>query len=129
MKKGIVEVLVKTLCTYEPAVDDITIDLIIQSKINYNKISALLNSPKATEYTYSRLIDAEVKLVKIIYDGLEQLAISRHGEPPKRLIRPDSDVSSIDSTLNSTILDKYYAKRAEMRNNPSCGDDVSPPGI
>jgi hypothetical protein len=42
MKKGFVEVLVKT-GGYEAAVDDIIIDRIIRSAINYNKIGAFLN--------------------------------------------------------------------------------------
>ena len=81
----------------------LTIDIVTQCKISFDKISALLNSPKATEYAYSRQIDAQVKLVKIIYDGLEQLAVSRNGEPAKRWISPNSNESSIDSTLNSAI--------------------------
>jgi hypothetical protein len=62
---------------YEPAVDNITIHRIIQSTINYNKIGTFLNSAAATEYTYSRVIDCQVKLAKIIDDGMRQLAISR----------------------------------------------------
>jgi hypothetical protein len=76
MKKGFTRVLDK-FGGYEPAVDDITIDRIIKSTINYSKIGTFLDSTTATPDTYSRVIDAQAKLSKIINDATWLLAISR----------------------------------------------------
>ena len=94
---AIAELLVKT-GSYEPAVDNITINQIVQSQITYNKLAPFLNSTKPNEYTYSRVIDAQVKLVKIINDGFQQLGLLRHDRLEKRFHNSNSDISQVNTT-------------------------------
>ena len=62
---------------YEPAVDDIYIDQIVESIISSKKVGIFLKSETATEFTFSRVADAQVKFAKIINDASDQLSISR----------------------------------------------------
>jgi len=62
---------------YEPAIDDIYIDQIVESIISSRKVGHLIKSETATEFTFSRVADAQVKFAKIIKDAFTQLCISR----------------------------------------------------
>jgi hypothetical protein len=76
MRRELVETVEK-LGGYEPAVDDIHIDIIVRHLIYLRKIEAFLNSETATEYTYASVADSKVKLEKIIENAIRELAISR----------------------------------------------------
>ena len=76
MKHELIETVEK-LGGYEPAVDDIHIDMIVRHVIYLRKIETFLNSKTATEYTYASVADSKVKLEKIIENAIRQLAISR----------------------------------------------------
>jgi hypothetical protein len=76
MRRELVETVEK-LGGYEPAVDDIHIDIIVRHLIYLRKIEAFLNSETATEYTYASVADSKAKLEKIIENAIRELAISR----------------------------------------------------
>jgi hypothetical protein len=76
MRRELVETVEK-LGGYEPAVDDIHIDMIVSHLIYLRKIEAFLNAETATEYTYASVADSKVKLEKIIENAIRELAISR----------------------------------------------------
>ena len=76
MRRELVETVEK-LGGYEPAVDDIHIDMIVRHLIYLRKIEAFLNMETATEYTYASVADSKVKLEKIIENAIRELAISR----------------------------------------------------
>ena len=76
MRRELVETVEK-LGGYEPAVDDIHIDMIVRHLIYLRKIEAFLNTETATEYTYASVADSKVKLEKIIENAIRELAISR----------------------------------------------------
>jgi hypothetical protein len=66
---------------YEPAVDDIQVDLIVESIISLKKVGTFLKSKNATEFTFSRVADAQMKYAKIINDAFDHLSISRRDRP------------------------------------------------
>jgi hypothetical protein len=76
MRRAIIETVEK-LGGYEPAVDDIHVDMIVRHVIYLRKIETFLNSKTATEHTYASVADSKVKLEKIIENALRELAISR----------------------------------------------------
>jgi hypothetical protein len=76
MRRELVETVEK-LGGYEPAVDDIHIDIIVRHLIYLRKIEAFLNTEMATEYTYASVADSKAKLEKIIKNAIRELAISR----------------------------------------------------
>ncbi len=76
MKNELVKVLQK-LGGYEPAVDDIHIDLIAGAAIYAKRAEIFLDSGTANEDTYSSITDTKLKLAKIIDNATRELALSR----------------------------------------------------
>jgi hypothetical protein len=76
MRRELVETVEK-LGGYEPAVDDIHIDMIVRHVIYLRRIEAFLNAETATEHTYASVADSKAKLGKIIENAIRELAISR----------------------------------------------------
>jgi hypothetical protein len=62
---------------YEPAVDNIHIDLIARTVIYAARVEVFLDSAQATANTYSRVTDTKLKLSKIIDNAIHQLALAR----------------------------------------------------
>jgi len=77
IRNGLRRFLKKKCEASEPVIDDIFINIIIESMIAYKKVGLFLKSETATEYTFSRVVDAQMKYAKIINDAFNQLAISR----------------------------------------------------
>ena len=62
---------------YEPAVDDIHIDLIARIAVYTKKVESYLDSDLATVDTYFRVTDIKLKQSKMIDSAIHQLAIAR----------------------------------------------------
>jgi len=75
IKSGLTRV-VKSMREYVPIVDDLYINTIARYTIHMKRLDRFIEPDTATEYTYSRVIDSQVKLAKIIDDALHRLAIS-----------------------------------------------------
>ena len=76
MRHQLVSVL-KKIGGYQPVVDDIYVDQIARAVIYSTRLEVFLDSGKATEYTYSRIIDSKAKLAKTIENSMHQLALNR----------------------------------------------------
>jgi hypothetical protein len=93
---------------YEPAVDDINVDLIAEGKIFFKKVGSFLKSEAATEITFSRVVDAQQKYAKIINDAYYKLGISRRD----RLIDQDQTNTNNQSESRAMKIEelKEYTK-------------------
>jgi hypothetical protein len=75
IRSGLIRV-VKGTREYVPIVDDLYINTIARYTIHMKRLDRFIESDTATEHTYSRVIDSQVKLAKIIDDAIHRLAIS-----------------------------------------------------
>ncbi len=76
IKDGRVTVLEK-LGGYEPAVDDIHVDMIARALIYAKKSEAYLDSETTSADYYVIVADIKLKLAKIIDNAIQALAVSR----------------------------------------------------
>lgn len=76
IKDGLVKVLEK-LGGYEPAVDDIHVDMIARALIYAKKSEAYLDSETTSADYYVIVADIKLKLAKIIDNAIQALAVSR----------------------------------------------------
>jgi hypothetical protein len=67
----------KKLGSYEPEVDDLQIDTIARATIYLRNTEKQLDSPTANAETYSRAIDSQAKLRKMIESAMHELALTR----------------------------------------------------
>ena len=67
---------VKTFREYMPIVDDLSVDAVARYTIHMKRLDKFIESDTATEHTYSRVIDSQVKLAKMIDDALYRLAVT-----------------------------------------------------
>lgn len=76
IRTEIVNVLERT-GGYEPAIDNLNIDQIARTAIDFRKVETFLDSNQATAQTYSQVTDTKLKLSKIIDNAMHQLALTR----------------------------------------------------
>jgi hypothetical protein len=74
---GIVKVLRK-FGGYEPEVDDIWVNQIATYTVYLKKAEIFLDAETATEHTYIRVADIQLKFQRIIENAMHQLALSRN---------------------------------------------------
>ena len=75
IRKNLTDALKKS-GDYFPEIDDLLIDRIAKTEIRLKKIDSIADS-NSTITTYTRIVDMETKLDKIIQNATHQLAISR----------------------------------------------------
>ena len=83
LMKGIVKIL-KKYGGYEPEVDDIWVYQIAAATIYLKETENFLDAPTATEHTFTRVTDMQLKWQKIIENAMEHLAITRHDRVGKQ---------------------------------------------
>ena len=76
IRSEIIKVLEK-LGGYEPAIDDIHVDVISRTMIYLRRIEYFVDSDLATEDTYSSVTDCKLKMAKMIQNAISQLALNR----------------------------------------------------
>jgi len=76
LMKGIIKIL-KKHGGYEPEVDDIWVRQIATATIYLKETEKFLDAPSATEHTFTRVTDMQLKWQKIIENAMTHLAISR----------------------------------------------------
>jgi hypothetical protein len=76
LMKGIIKIL-KKHGGYEPEVDDIWVRQIAIANIYLKETEKFLDAPTATEHTFTRVTDMQLKWQKIIENAMAHLAISR----------------------------------------------------
>ena len=76
LTQGIVKIL-KKYGGYEPEVDDIWIREIAVATIYMEETEKFLDAETATEHTFTRVTDMQVKWQKVIDNAMTHLAISR----------------------------------------------------
>ena len=76
LRKGVVKVLEK-FGGYEPEVDDIWVNQIASFTVYLKKCEAFLDAETATEHTYLRVADTQLKFQRIIENAMHELALSR----------------------------------------------------
>ena len=63
---------------YEPAIDNIFVNMIANTVIYFKKIEFFEDAPTATMHTYSSVTDSKLKMMKMQEYAFHQLALSRH---------------------------------------------------
>jgi hypothetical protein len=76
IRKAIIAALQKH-GVYEPDIDELLICEIASDVIYFKKAENFLDSETASEYTFSRVVDAKLKLQKAVEAALRELALSR----------------------------------------------------
>jgi len=76
IRKAIIAALQK-FGVYEPEVDELLICEIASNVIYSKKAEKFLDSKTASEYTFSRVVDAKLKLQKAVEAALRELALTR----------------------------------------------------
>lgn len=83
---------------YEPAIDDLLVNVIADTVIYMKKIEFFVDSPLATSDTYSSVTDSKLKMMKMIDTAIHQLALSRRD----RLV--EQTQSSLEKDLKEATL-------------------------
>jgi hypothetical protein len=76
LTKGIIKILKKAGC-YEPAIDNILANAIAVGTIYLKKVEGFLDAETATEHTFVRGVDMQLKYHKMIESAMQHLAITR----------------------------------------------------
>lgn len=97
MRNEIIQVL-QTAGGYEPAIDDLLVNVIADNAIYMRKIEFFVDARSATTDTYSSVTDSKLKMIKMIEYAIHQLALSRHD----RLIGQTQ--SSLEKQLKEATL-------------------------
>jgi hypothetical protein len=97
IRSEIIKVLEK-VGGYEPAIDDLLVNVIADNVIYMGKIESFVDTPTATSDTYASVTDSKLKMMKMLDSATHQLALSRRDRLSKQT------QSSLEAQLKEAAL-------------------------